>query len=130
MISLKKIKNSKVFDAIYPDLIIWAIIILLFVFAVNWNPETLREDVREVFLNFIPYTVAIYINFAVFKFFLLKKRYALFIVSTIIVYTAFYQLIYWIRVNINPSRNDDILFSILLFSFFYIGIRYLITSPA
>lgn len=129
MISLNKIKNSKLFDATYPDLIIWVIIILLFVFAVNWNPDTLREDVREVLINFIPYIIAIYINFAIFKSLLLKKRYFLFIVSTIIVYTAFTYFIQWIRDNYNPGRNDDILFSILLFSFFYIGIRYLITSP-
>jgi two-component system LytT family sensor kinase len=129
MIKLNKIRSNKFFEALYPDVIIWTIIILLFVFAVDWNPETLREDVREVLINFIPYTVAIYVNFAVFKFFLLKKKYLLFIVSTIVVYTSFTYLIQWIRDNYNPGRNDDILFSILLFSFFYIGIRYLITSP-
>lgn len=131
MISFNKIKNNKVFEAIYPDLIIWAIILSLFIFAVDWS-EDIKErhaEIHEVLLNFIPFVIAIYLNFAVFKFFLLKKRYILFIVLTIIVYTAFFHLIQYIRINYNPGRNDDILFSILLFSFFYIGIRYLITAP-
>ncbi len=131
MIKLNKIKNSKLIEAIYPDLIIWAIILLLFVFAVDWSKDVEKRhaEIREVLINFIPFVVAIYANFLVFKFYLLKKKYILFILCTIIIYTVFTYLISWIRVNINPGRNDDILFSILLFSFFYIGIRYLITAP-
>jgi len=131
MISLNKIKNNKLFDSTYPDIIIWIIIILLFIFAEDWSldPEKRQIEIRQVVINFTPYIFAIYINFVVFKFFLLKKKYILFIFSTIIVYTLFYQLIDWIRINYIPERNDSILFSILLLSFFYIGIRYLITSP-
>lgn len=131
MITLNKIKNSKLFYVLFPDITIWIIIILLFVFTVDWSSESVErhEQIREVLINFIPYIAAIYFNFAVFKFFLLRKKYFLFIVLTIIIYKVFYHLIYWLRINYIPERNDDVLFSIVLFSFFYIGLRYLITSP-
>lgn len=114
---------------IFPDIALWIVIVLLFVFTLNWNQETLRETLREIFLNFTPYIFVIYINFIIFKFVLLKKKYVLYGILTVLVYVIFYYLIMWIRVNFIPQRNDDIIFSIFLFSFVYIGFRYLITAP-
>ncbi len=127
--SLKNNKVGKQIKNIFPDIIIWGIIIFLFVFTVDWNEETLREDVKEVFINFIPYVFSIYVNIMIFKYFLLKKKYLLFALLSILSYTLFYYIISWVRVRYLPLRNDDIIFSIFLYSFMYIGFRYLITAP-
>ncbi len=76
MITLNKIKTSKLFNLLFPDIIIWTVIILLFVFAVNWSSDFAQrhEQIRDVLINCIPYIAAVYANFAVFKFCLLPKK--------------------------------------------------------
>ena len=122
-------KYGKFLENIFPDLVFWTIIILLFTFTLDWNTETLQDDLRHLFINFIPYTIVVYLNFFIFRFFLLKKKYILFISLIIIAYTFSYYIIQWIRETYIPERYDDIIFAMFLYSFMYIGFRYLITAP-
>jgi len=128
--NIKNPKRKKFLEAVFPDMVFWTIIVLMLIFTLNWQPETLRENLREIFITFMPFIVAIYVHFFIFRIFLLKRRYFWYAVFCIAYYAAFFYLIRWIFVTFVPQRHDDIIFSLFFFSFMYIGFRYLITAPA